>query len=130
MKKYFGILLLIAFAFTTYSQQVKDKGQKLPSEYLKKSRKLKTTGFILLGSGVAMITGGALAMSHSTSKGGTEGLIILGGLTMATTSIPFFILSASNKRKANLYMKREALLSAPGIRIGVGYNSVGVRIDL
>ena len=130
MKKCFCILLLMVIGFNSFSQQLKNKEQKLPVDYLEKSKKQKTTGFILLGGGVAMITSGAIAMPNSTSKGGTEGLIIFGGLTISTASIPFFILSGSNKRKAKLYMRREGLMLTPDIKAGPDYNSIGIRIDL
>ena len=67
MKKCFCILLLMVIGFNSFSQQLKNKEQKLPVDYLEKSKKQKTTGFILLGGGVAMITSGAIAMPNSTS---------------------------------------------------------------
>ena len=129
MKKYFVILLLMVFAFNASSQQLKNKEQKTSIDYLKKGKKQKTTGFILLGGGVAMFTGGAIAMEHSQSKGENEFPFVVGGLAMTLTSIPFFISSASNKHKAKIYMKKEALLLAPGIKTGIVYNSIEMKIN-
>ena len=90
MKKYFVIPLLMAFTFTADSQQLKNNEQKPTSHYLEKSKRLKTTGFILLSGGVVAFTGGAIALEHSQSKGENEFPFIVGGLAMILTSIPFF----------------------------------------
>ena len=129
MKKYFVILLLMVFAFNANSQQLKNNVQKPTSHYLEKCKKQKTAGFILLGGGVVAFTGGAIAMEHSQSKGENEFPFVVGGLAMTLTSIPFFISSASNKHKAIIYMKKEALQLAPGIKNGIVYNSVEMKIN-
>ena len=120
----------MVFAFNVSSQQIKNNEQKPPSDYLEKSKRQKTTGLILLGGGVIAFTGGAIAMEHSQSKGENEFPFVVGGLAMTLTSIPFFISSASNKHKAKLYMRKEALMLKPDIETGIIYNSIGVKIDL
>ena len=130
MKKYFSILLLMVICFNSFSQQLKNKEHKLPADYFEKSKRQKTTGFILSGSGVAVFTGGAIAMQHSQSKGENEFPFLVGGVAMSIASIPFFISSASNKHKAKLYMRKEALMLTPDIKAGPDYNSIGIRIDL
>ena len=130
MNKYFVILLLMVFAFNANSQQLKNNEQKTASHYLEKTKRQKTTGFILLGGGVAAFTGGAIAMEHSQSKGENEFPFVVGGLVMTLSSIPFFISSASNKHKAKLYMRKEALMLNPSIETGIVYNSIGIKIDL
>ncbi len=105
------IVMCIFFAFNSESQQIETTGYKFSSsDYLKKSKKQRTTCIVLLGGGVATFSGAVIAMQHSTGKGGREDLFILAGVAMTTASIPFFISSASNKRKAKIYMKREALI--------------------
>ena len=117
-------------AFTSKSQQLKGIEYTFSSkDYLKKSKKQRTTGFILLGSGAAIFTGGAIAMQHSQSKGGNELPFVLGGLAMSVTSIPFFIASFGSKHKANLYMNNEVLMVTPNINSNIVYNSVGFKID-
>ena len=130
MKKYFSILLLMVIGFNSFSQQLKNKGQKLPADYLEKSRKQKTTGFILLGSGAAVFSGGAIAVQHSQSKGENEFPFLVGGLAISIASIPFFISSGSNKHKAKLYMRKETLILTPNIKTGQDLNSMGIRIGL
>ena len=130
MKKYFSILLLMVIGFNSFSQQLKNKEQKLPGDYLEKSKKQKTTGFILLGSGAAVFTGGTIAMEHSQSKGENEFPFLVCGLAMTITSIPFFISSAGNKHKARIYMRKEALMLTPNIKTGQDYKSIVKKIGL
>lgn len=122
----------MVFAFNAYSQQLKSKEQKLPADYLKKSKRQLKTGIILLGSGAVMFAGGSYVMEHGSCscKSATGPLLMLGGMGMAATSIPFFISSAGNKRKAKLYMKKEALLLTPDIKTRNVYNSIGVKISI
>ena len=119
----------LGFAFNTNSQQLKNNEQKTPVDYLTKSIRQRTIGFIILGGGVVAFTGGAIAMEYSQSKGESEFPFIVAGLAMTLTSIPFFILSASNKHKAKIYMKKEALLLAPAIKTGIVYNSIQMKIN-
>ena len=131
MKKYSAILLLMVFVFNICGQQVKVAEQRSEVDYLKKSRKARNTGLILLGGGAAMFLGGAYLTEHGCScKDPTGILLMLGGTTMAAVSIPFFISSAGNKRKAKLYMNKEALILAPKIKTGIVHHSIGVKIDL
>ena len=102
----------------------------LPSDYIKKSRKQRTAGFILLGSGITLMTGGFIATEHSNSKGGNELPFIVGGLVTTITSIPFFISSAINKHKAKVYMKRGALMLTPNRNSNISYNSIGLRLNI
>jgi hypothetical protein len=130
MKKNLIILTLLFFVFNSQSQQVKNIEYKFSDQdYLKKSKKQKTTGFILLGGGTALFTGGVLAMQNSKSKGGNEVPFVMGGMAMVTTSIPFFIASLSSKHKAKLYMNKESIMISPQIKSGVTYNSIGMKIS-
>ena len=116
--------------FTSKSHQLKDIEYRFSSQdYLKKGKKQRTTGFILLGSGATIFTGGAIAMQHSQSKGGNELPFVLGGLAMSVTSIPFLITSYSSKHKAKLYMNQEALMVTPTINSNIVYNSVRLKIN-
>jgi len=131
MKKSLIILTLIFIAFNSNSQQIKNNSYELSSEdHFVKSKKRLKTGLILLGGGVVMFAGGSYALEHGTGKSGYGALFILGGMAMAATSIPFFISSASSKHKANLYMRKEALMLSPNLEAGIVYNSIGVKIDL
>lgn len=79
-------------------------------DYLDKSRRQKTTGFIMLGGGVAMAAAGGLLFSENfTIFGGSQaedntagagGAMMVVGTLAALGSIPVFISSSSNARKA------------------------------
>ena len=130
MKKNFIVLVLMFSAFNSKSQQLKDIEYKFSPEcYFKKSKKQRTTGFILLSSGAAFFTGGAIAMQHSKSKGDNELPFILGGLVMSVTSVPFFIASISSKHKAKISVNKEAVMVTPNINSNIVYNSLGVEIS-
>lgn len=104
------------------STVIADKPGKLPVShtqefYLRKSKRQKTTGWILLGSGVTLITSGILIASHE--EGGVEAAIpfvfISGpGIVSSLVSIPFFISSAHNKKRAAALSPTVDLQQAPG----------------
>lgn len=85
---------------STYRESVK-------KEYLRKSRNQRTTGFILLGVGAGLALTGAIIFNSSkddidqvlveTTSG--AGLVTV-GMISGVASIPFFIMSASNNKKA------------------------------
>ena len=73
--------------------------------FLQKSKKQKTTAWILLGGGTAMVVGGLTAFNSSWDSGtNTEtdisGIIVLAGIAAGGASIPYFISAAKNKKTA------------------------------
>jgi hypothetical protein len=102
---------LIGFSSQTFAQEMNKQ------DYLDKSRKQKTTGYILLGGGVTLLVVGSiiymtngvelvgscigLNCSSSAANGVGSGvaMITIGGLA-ALGSIPFFISSSKNINKA------------------------------
>ncbi len=111
------IMKKIIFSFTLLVFVVKSFGQTTSPAfskdyYLKKSKNQKTVGWIMLGGGVAMTTIGIIIPNTQTNDpndpfgvdpfSGNEGAAIVAaaGLVSALGSIPFFISSAKNARKA------------------------------
>ena len=95
--------------------------------YSSKHKKLKRTGFILLGVGVvASITGIIIASSNDVYAG--VGLFLLGTAPMIA-SIPVFVIAGSKKRKA------KAVVGSGEVGIGTipfndtKYASVGVKFS-
>lgn len=95
---------LLGFSTQTFAQEMSKEN------YLEKSRKQKTTAWILLGGGVAMAVTGAIlfdenfilfgASDSEDNKAGIGGaMFVVGGLA-ALGSIPVFISSGSNAKKA------------------------------
>ena len=90
-------------------------------DYLKKSKNQKTTGFVLLTSGSILATIG-LTMTLSNLSGlfdpndppehssTTADILGYSGLAIAAGSIPFFVASSKNKKKAmRLSLKNESI---------------------
>jgi len=112
MKKIIILTMSLAFTATSFGQQITPK-QDLnwkESDYYKKSKNQKTVAWILLGSGVALVTGGLIAHYNYINNQDdpfaeltetTTGEVVAGiGLLVAGGSIPLFIASSKNKKKA------------------------------
>ncbi len=105
MKKTLIFLILLLFIVKGFSQTISST-EFSKEDYLKKSKNQKTTGWILLGGGVAMAVIGAASFSSSwDSESNTttdiSGFSMLGGVASSLVSIPFFISSGRNARKAS-----------------------------
>jgi hypothetical protein len=94
MKRLFTIMLSLIFYSAVFGQQTK-------ADYLKKSKSQKTFAFVLAGGGsIAWLAGLNKYMDQGDNKdGGGEAAMIIGG-TAALASIPLFIISSKNKKKA------------------------------
>ncbi len=114
MKKIITCFVLVAFATTSFCQQTVQKQTLTQKDYLEKSKKQKKIAWILFGGGVALIATGALipegeltgdinwiAWSAEHKNDGIKGAFILAGGLSMLGSIPFFIASGKNKRRAN-----------------------------
>ena len=115
MRKIIAFSVLLVFATTSFCQQVVQKHSLTKEDYLQKSKKQKKIGWILIGSGVTLF-----AVSAIIPKGELTGEISypclcqdvhqnddikaalgLAGVVSALVSIPFFIASGKNNRRAN-----------------------------
>jgi hypothetical protein len=82
------------------------------TDYLKKSKNQKTAAFVLLGVGAALDIGGIIAtisnankeidnlFSENSVNHGTEYALYIAGTASLLGSLPLFIVSKSNKKKA------------------------------
>ena len=73
--------------------------------FLQKSKKQNTTAWILLGGGTAMAVGGFAVFGSSWDSGSASttdiaGIIGTAGLLTSLASIPCFISTSENKKKA------------------------------
>ena len=130
------VILVLIFTFQSLQCQVTDSltvksNKEMYDFYISKHKKLRTTGFILLGTGVAALgVGGAIMYNSIMDEGGEPGaiLFVVGGLE-TISSFPVFGIAKKNKRKAI-----EILGSG---EVGIGaipfndtrYASVGIKID-
>lgn len=142
MKSLLIIPLALMLTVSLYSQNL-DSVRKYPSKdyehYMKKSKNLKTAGWILLGGGVSVgIAGLVIGIKNLTlwGKPSTEemigGTMFFVGAAADVASVPVFISAGSNKRKAmrlgvtteavsfnNKYIPNSAY-PALSLKIGIG----------
>jgi hypothetical protein len=125
MKKTAILCLLFAFAATSFCQQTVQKHSLAKTDYLQKSKKQKKIGWILTGGGAVMIAIGAIIPEGQLTdelsypclcynvheNDGVKGGFILAGLASGLSSIPFFIASGKNKRRAaSVSFKNQTIL--------------------
>jgi hypothetical protein len=94
MKKLPVVTALLIFSSAIFSQQTKQ-------DYMKKSKNQKITAFSLAGGGaIVWLAGVSKYMNQDDNiDGGGEAAMIIGGVA-GLASIPLFILSSKNKKKA------------------------------
>lgn len=110
MKKNLIYFLLLALPTASFCQTTNDSVRVIKTDYLVKSKNQKTAARVLLGGGVALIGTGFLVGDgkNSTFDDAAAGALLAGiGVLSAIGSIPLFIASGKNKRKA---MKASAFI--------------------
>jgi hypothetical protein len=103
MKKIMIYFLLLALPLTSFCQKINDSAPVIKTDYLAKSKNQKTAAWILLGGGVALIGTGFIVgdSKNSTFDDAAFGALLAGiGTLSAIGSIPLFIASGKNKRRA------------------------------
>ena len=118
MKQIILCIMLVTLSAASFSQQTPIvKVPLTKADYLQKSKSQKSTAWVLLGGGSALIIVGYLIGNNKDASFGDAGTgIIMGGLGVfsAVGSIPLFIASSRNKRKAlnaSAYFKFEKIPS-------------------
>jgi len=106
MKKLITGIVLLLLCQTVFSQQQTPAPTLTKQEYLQKSKSQKTTAWILLGGGAALLVAGTAVFADdfnlSEKNSGTGGgVMMIAGAAAAGASVPFFIASARNKGKAS-----------------------------
>ena len=95
--------LMLAFPASSFCQKTNDAVPSVQKDYLQKSKHQKTAAWILLGGGTALIATGIIVGTgedaYFTDAAG--GAAVAGiGLLSTIASIPLFIASGKNKKKA------------------------------
>jgi len=107
--------------------------------YSKKNKNQKTTAWIMLGGGFVLTVGGAAIISKEILIDPWTGdtvnpiggvIMFYGGLASMATSIPFFIASGKNKRRASIALTQEKITMGHKINQQTNYNSITLRISL
>ena len=89
-------VMLIAIALNSFYQQTTTISPLTKSDYLTKSKHQKTAAWIMLGAGAAMF---AIAAPGDVSFD-AAGVLVIGGAALVLGSIPLFIATSRNKKKA------------------------------
>lgn len=105
MRKLFACFLSMLLTVSILAQQITPDQKFSRQDYLQKSEKQKKTGWIVLGSGAALIITGFIIGNSgedeaSFDKAMSGGLFIVAGSAATIISIPIFIASGRNKKKA------------------------------
>ncbi len=115
MKKNILYFLLLVLPAVSLCQPTNDTIPFVKTDYLLKSKNQKTAAWVLLGGGTALIGLGFLIGDSKNATFDDAGTgVVLGGLGFLSTigSIPLFIASGKNKRKA---MKASALIKMKSV---------------
>jgi hypothetical protein len=102
MRKFFICTILLLMTTSSFCQQTDFSQSLTQKNYLQKSKGQKTAAWVLLGGGFALAVGASiLDVSSDWSKSETPYLVALfTGCASMLGSIPLFIASGRNKRKA------------------------------
>jgi hypothetical protein len=111
--------------------------------YSKKHKNQKKTAWILMGSGTALTVGGVIAQAATatvdlvTMMTGSEpefnqtgSYVALAGIATMATSIPFFIASGNNKKRANIALQEQKITMGNKTNQQASYQSISLRIRL
>ena len=104
MKKIMIYFLLLALPAISFCQKINDSVPVVKPDYLAKSKSQKTAAWVLLGGGTVLMGTAVLIGSGQNASFGDAGTgVVLGDIGFLATigSIPLFIASGKNKRKAN-----------------------------
>ena len=129
--------LMLAFPAISFSQKTNDPTPSVQKDYLQKSKNQKTAAWVLLGGGTALIGLGFIIGDGKNASFGdaAEGALLAGvGLLSTIGSIPLFIASGKNKKKAmnltaNIKMEKTTNFGRESFVQG-SYPAIAFKINL
>lgn len=116
MRKIMIYFVMLAIPGTSFCQKINDSVPSVQTDYLQKSKNQQTAAWILLGGGAALIGTGFIVGDgkNSSFDDAALGAVFAGiGLISTISSIPLFIASGKNKRKANTFSGKVKMENAP-----------------
>jgi hypothetical protein len=130
MKKIMVYFLLLALPVTSFCQKENDSVPVVKTDYLAKSKSQKTAAFILLGIGVTTLTIAAVGDLDLDALGTV--VVVGGAATIA--SIPLFMASGKNKRRAMkasafIEMKKATIIERQAF-VQTSYPAIAFKINL
>ena len=100
----------------------------LYDRYMQRHKTFNTVGWVLLGSGAALVIAGSLYQTDPNSfLDFTQPVLIVGGGVVALVSVPFFIVADRNGQKAR---KAKLQLKTGNIPGAYKFNYVGVALKI
>ena len=153
MKKVTIYFLLLIIPAASFCQQTNANIPAVKTDYLKKSKNQKTTAWVLLAGGFALSTTGILIAAPKAEEdisygfGGfltgepapqnnytAENILLVTGTVAMLSSIPFFIASKKNKRKAmnmsaNIKMENATMIQQQSF-VQSSYPAIALKIKL
>jgi hypothetical protein len=143
MRKSLLLVVMVVNLLTvcSYSQEIAIPSTRSPQEshdfFMRKSRNNRTAGWILAGTGSALILTGtliaygeALDAAYTGEESSASGVVAGIGLVAGVLSIPCFINAGRNKKKAKLALSQQPVSLGFYRTQRTGYHSIGVKIDL
>ncbi|MGZ8510159.1 MAG: hypothetical protein ACXWV6_09970 [Chitinophagaceae bacterium] len=142
MKQLLTIFLVLHLASPSLAQTTEPSDNRSATDYLLKSNKQKTAGWILLGGG-AGLTGIGLVVGASTvwndivegnNNGSTAaGIMMVTGLASMAGSIPLFIAAGKNRKRAagavSFIMENSTIIDQWAISARQ-YPAIAIRLSL
>ena len=143
MKKMTFLFVLLMQAITLFSQT--QESQQLKADYLKKSKnKKKAANILLVGGGVLVVTAfifpkgaeipGSIVSPTSYKNHGIRGALFYTGALSMLSSVPLYLSSAKNKRRANAVSlnihNQKILFPLQGNLMVMNQPAVRVRVGL
>ena len=126
MKQITFSMLFLLMLHQTYAQQKDSLSRRSSTDYALKSKNQKSGAWVLLGGGTALIAGGLLIGNRKESSFDDASLgAVIGGLGVisALGSIPLFLASGRNKRRA-IGSAQIRVLPHPSIGNSLTYGSM------
>ena len=136
MKKAIFLFIFSTLAFSSFSQPGSPSPALTKQDYLQKSKKQKTTAWILLAGGATVGFIGLTQFNFAGSDGevnnGAATVMFLTGTAAVITSIPFFSAAKKNKKKAasiSFKMDRVPVLQSKS-QTAIKYPALSFRLPI
>lgn len=144
MKSSFLLTIILIFTFqSSFCQVIEDQNknesaQELFDLYTYKQKQNRNAGWIFLGVGAVMITGGYLTSEKGSDSIGeavgndvSGGILAIAGGASVVASVPFFIIASKHKERAQLALKGEtiSLHNVPMTKSNYVLLSVSISLD-
>ena len=153
MGKIMFYTLLLVIPATTFCQKTNDSISVVKTDYLKKSKNQKTAAWVLFGGGLVLTTTSIVMATSKVTEDyvnviagvfssepppqndyTAENILLITGTASMLASIPFFIASKKNKRRAidmsaNIKMENARMIQYQSF-VQTSYPAIALKIKL